>query len=458
MESLYQVDQISSEGIAQFAYVITSEGESVVIDPPRDWSLINSTVTSRSAKIRYVYLTHMHADFVAGHASLQQASGAELIVAKGSAFSGQFKAVEDGEVLPLGKVELKILATPGHTLDSSCLLLVENGKNKATFTGDTVFLGEVGRPDLSVDPAITPEKLAGLLYDSVQKIKALADDVVLYPGHGAGSACGKSIAPGKSSTVGEQKSTNYALKAETKEEFVAKITEKLPPPAPYFFNSVELNLNSKLESAEEFAKNKKKFLNSKEFEAASKTEGVFLIDSRPSEEFRKSSIPGSLSFPLLKFEYFVTIYLLPIHRLLFIAPQGTEDLILKKLALLGYHNFEGFLEGGFDSWTGPKQPVRTISVEDFIKKELGPDESPLDVRSVPETSTFVRGAVFLPTIKLIQDAEKLDKCKTYYAYCQMGGRALSTTSYLLGKGVNVIAVNPGFAEIGKHPEIVDKRE
>ena len=292
------IEQLYTSCLAEAAYYIESEGEAAIIDPLRETEPYIALANKRNAKIKYVFETHFHADFVSGHIDLAKKTGSTIVYGPTAQTGFESRIAKDNELFSIGKIKLKVLHTPGHTMESSCYLLIdENGKENAVFTGDTLFVGDVGRPDLAIKSNLTITDLAGMMYDSLNvKIKPLADEVIVYPGHGAGSACGKNIGKETFSTIGIQKKMNYALQPMTKPEFVKAVTDGLSAPPSYFFMDAMLNKQG-YENIDEVLSKNTKALSVEEFDALSKTD-VIILDTRTPEEFETGTVPNALNIGL----------------------------------------------------------------------------------------------------------------------------------------------------------------
>ncbi|MFN3939583.1 MAG: MBL fold metallo-hydrolase, partial [Chitinophagales bacterium] len=354
------IEQMYTNCLAEAAYYIESNGEAAVIDPLRETDPYIEKAKSRGAKIKYVFETHFHADFVSGHIDLARKTGATIVYGPKAATEYSVYNAADGEEFKLGAITFKVLHTPGHTLESSCFLLSDaNGKQHAIFTGDTLFVGDVGRPDL-LDGFMSKEELASMMYDSLnKKIKPLADDVIVYPAHGPGSACGKSLGKETFSTIGIQKKTNYALQPMSREEFIAQVTEGLSAPPAYFFKDAAINKNG-YAAIDDVMQQNTKMLSVAEFENA-RTEDVIILDTRVASEFEKGFIPGSINIGLDGMFAVWVGSLIDIHKpLLIVAQPGKEHESVLRLARVGYEHVTGVLQGGIDAWVNAGKPVEQV--------------------------------------------------------------------------------------------------
>jgi hydroxyacylglutathione hydrolase len=450
-----KVEQIYTGCLAQGAYYIQSEGEAVVIDPLREIEPYVQKAERNNARIKYVFETHFHADFVSGHLDLAKATGATIVYGPTAKPSFEAKIAKDGEELKVGKLTFVVLHTPGHTLESACYLLKdENGKPVALFSGDTLFIGDVGRPDLAQKAAnMTKEELAGLLFDSLrQKIMPLPDDIIVYPAHGAGSACGKNMAKETSDTLGHQKQTNYALRADmTKEEFIKEVIEGLTTPPQYFPMNVMLNKQG-YESIGEVLKKGTQPLSVEAFEAAANETGALILDTRDPQTFAKGFIPNSVNIGLDgNFAPWVGTLIPDIRQpLLIVAQEGREQEVVTRLARVGYDNAIGYLKGGFEEWlkSGKEiDQIESISAEELAErmKKSGP-LNVLDVRKETEYKAEHLANAENASLDYINDSmQMVDKDKTYYVHCAGGYRSMIFISILKARGYHkLIDIKGGF--------------
>lgn len=442
------VEQISTNCLALFSYYIESEKEAIVIDPLREPEGILKLLETRGAKLKYIFETHFHADFVSGHVELAQKTGATIVYGPTAKPNFEIKEAKDGEEIKLGKVTFKVLHTPGHTPESTTyLLLTPEGKQHSIYTGDTLFLGEVGRPDLAVKgDDITEQDLAGWLYDSLRnKILPLEDTVIVYPAHGAGSACGKKIQSGSSDTLGNQKKTNYALQEMTREEFVIALTTGIPKPPSYFFHDVALNKNGPIEVQKVIEKSLNK-LNIDEFKKAV-AEGAFIIDTRAHEISKKGFIKGAICLALpANFAQNVGAIIPPKSQLVLICTDGTEKETITRLARVGYEDVIGYLEGGVTAWTNAGGELeKWVSIESSaFKEKLGNKPNVLDVRNRGEWEDgVVDGAQLISLPDLHTRVSEVPKDKEVYVHCKLGGRSFMAFSILKKFDLNPIDVIGG---------------
>lgn len=454
-----KIEQIYTGCLAQGAYYIESNGEAAVIDPLREVQPYIEKAERNGAKIKYVFETHFHADFVSGHKDLAAKTGAKIVYGPTGMKMG-FDALiaEDGQEFQLGKIKFKVIHTPGHTMESVCYLLInEEGKKEAIFTGDTLFIGDVGRPDLAqkVVKDLTQEMLAGYLYDSLRnKILPLSDDLIVYPAHGAGSACGKNMSKETSDTLGNQKKTNYALQPMSKEEFVKEVLHGLTPPPAYFPQNVLMNIQG-YDSIDEVLARGVKPLSPAEFEAAANETGALILDTRDAQTFAKGFIPNSINIGIDgSFAVWVGAMIPDLKQeILVVAEEGREEEVITRLARVGYDYSIGYLAGGFKAWKESGQEVDTItsiSVDELAKiKEGDPGIHILDVRKNSEfLSEHVLNAENAPLDYINDSMLKVDKNKTYYVHCAGGYRSMIFNSILRARGYdNLIDVAGGFKVI-----------
>jgi glyoxylase-like metal-dependent hydrolase (beta-lactamase superfamily II)/rhodanese-related sulfurtransferase len=454
-----RIEQIYTGCLAQGAYYIVSNGEVAVIDPLREVDAYIQKANADNAKIKYIFETHFHADFVSGHVTLSEKTGAEIVY--GPTANTDFKATiaSDGQVFQLGNVQIKVLHTPGHTMESSTFLLIdENGKDHCIFSGDTLFLGDVGRPDLAQKAAeITQEQLAETLYDSLRtKIMTLADDVIVYPGHGAGSACGKNMSKETVGTIGEQKQINYALRADmTKAEFVEEVTDGLVAPPAYFPLNVMMNKNG-YESIDEVIKRGTMALNPTEFEVAANETDAMILDVRNEKDFVKGHIPNSIFIGIDGgFAPWVGALIKDVKQeILLVAPEGREEEVITRLARVGFDHTIGFLKGSFDAWKNVGKEIATIesiSAEEFKTNVEVDKHSIFDVRKSNEfNAEHLNDGKNTPLDFLNDHLAEFPKDETFYVHCAGGYRSVIAASILKSRGIhNLIDVAGGFGAIKK---------
>lgn len=451
-----KIEQIYTGCLAQGAYYLESDGEAAVIDPLREVQPYIEKAERRNAKIKYVFETHFHADFVSGHKDLAAKTGAQVVYGPTEMAMG-FEATiaKDNQEFPLGKAKIRVLHTPGHTMESVCYLLInEEGKEEAIFTGDTLFIGDVGRPDLAqkVVKDLTQEKLAGHLYDSLRtKIMPLSDDLIVYPAHGAGSACGKNMSKETSDTLGNQKKTNYALQEMTKEQFVKEVLTGLTPPPAYFPQNVMMNIQG-YDSIDEVLERGVRPLSPEEFESAANETGALILDTRNAQLFANGFVPNSINIGIDgSFAVWVGAMIPDLKQeILVVADEGREEEVITRLARVGYDYAIGYLKGGFEAWKAAGKEVDTITsitVDELAKiKEGDPSANILDVRKNSEfISEHVVDAENAPLDYINESMAKLDKDKTYYVHCAGGYRSMVFNSILRARGYDkLVDVAGGF--------------
>jgi len=450
-----KIEQIYTGCLAEAAYYIESNGEAAIIDPLREVSTYLKKAEKAGAAIKYIFETHFHADFVSGHVDLAEKSGAEIIY--GPTAKTEFKShiAKDGEQFKIGNLTITALHTPGHTLESTTYLLTdENGKDYCIFSGDTLFIGDVGRPDLAQKGNLTMDDLAGMLYDSLnEKIKPLADDVIVYPAHGAGSACGKSMSKETFDTLGHQKEVNYALKAQTKEQFIAEVTDGIMPPPQYFAKNAAINKGG-VESIDEIYEKGLVAFTPQEFENMANQTGAILLDTRDPQLFAKGFIPNSINIGLNgQFAPWVGALITDLKQpLLLITDEGKEQETITRLTRVGYDNTIGYLDGGFEQWTAVGKEIDTIesiSAEAFEQAVKQSDITALDVRKPGEYESEHLEFTLSRPLDFINDwTAEINPKNTYYIHCAGGYRSMIAASILKSRGVeNVIDIAGGYGAI-----------
>jgi len=453
------IEQIYTGCLAQGAYYIHSNGEAAIIDPLREVQPYIDRAAKDNVKIKYIFETHFHADFVSGHVTLSKKTGAPIVY--GPTANPSFDAIiaKDGQEFKVGEFTIVALHTPGHTMESTTYLLKDkNGKDIAIFSGDTLFLGDVGRPDLAQKAAsMTQEELAGMLYDSLRtKIMPLADDVIVYPAHGAGSACGKNMMKETVDTLGNQKKMNYALRANmSKEEFVKEVTEGLAPPPLYFPLNVKMNKEG-YDDIDAVLERGTKALSAEAFETAANETGAIVLDVRHQNDFVKAHIPRSIFIGLDgDFAPWVGALIADTEQpLLLVTDPGREEEAVTRLSRVGFDNTIGYLDGGIDAWAKSGKQVdqiKSISAEQF-KKELESKDIPVfDVRKEGEyTSSHIAKAHLTPLDFLNDHLAEFPSDKDFYVHCAGGYRSVIATSILKSRGIhNLIDIAGGFAGIKK---------
>lgn len=423
------IEQLYTNCLAEAAYYIESEGEAAIIDPLRETDPYVALAQKRKATVKYVFETHFHADFVSGHIDLARIVNAPIIYGPMADTEYEVIHAKDGQEFKLGKVTFRVLHTPGHTPESSCyLLLDENGKEHAVFTGDTLFVGDVGRPDL-LDGEISREDLAGMLYDSLdKKIKTLPDETIVYPAHGPGSACGKSIGKETFSTIGEQKKFNYALKDQSREKFIAQVTDGILPPPQYFFEDARINKHG-YEPIDAVLEENIRPL-SRETVKGELKKGAILLDTRKADDFEKGFIPGSINIGLNgQFAVWVGTLLDIRQPLVLVTEKGKEHESVLRMARVGYENVVGYLDGGIENWNENLDTVKSIPAGDL--KSAVVEAEVLDVRKPGEWSvSHLRNARFFPLSDMPSNVKELDKNKPYFVHCGGGYRSMTAISVM----------------------------
>lgn len=452
-----KVEQIYTGCLAQGAYYITSNGEAAIIDPLRDTQPYLDRLTKDGVKLKYIFETHFHADFVSGHIDLSEKTGAPIVY--GPTAKPEFEAIvaEDNQVFRLGDVQIKVLHTPGHTLESTTFLLIdENGKDTAIFSGDTLFLGDVGRPDLAQKAAsMTQEELAGLLYDSLyNKILPLADDVTVYPAHGAGSACGKNMMKETVDTLGNQKKVNYALNQPDKDSFIKAVTDGLLPPPAYFGMNVAMNKKG-YESFDSVLSSGLTPLTPEEFELNAEATGALVLDTRDSNLFSKGFVPQSVNIGINgDFAPWVGALIVDVKQpVLLVADAGKEEEVLTRMSRVGFDNIQGYLEGGLDAWLSAGKEIDTvhrISAQQFALEHT-PETVVIDVRKQAEYATQHVVDAYNKPLDYINDWLKdIQPKQHFYLHCAGGYRSMMAASILQARGYRTFTeVAGGFKQIAE---------
>jgi hydroxyacylglutathione hydrolase len=453
-----KVEQIYTGCLAQGAYYIVSENEAIIIDPLREITPYIERAEKDGVQIRYIFETHFHADFVSGHIDLSKATGAMIVFGPNAAPEYPVHVASDGEELPFGKCRIRVLHTPGHTMESTCYLLVdENGDDHSLFSGDTLFIGDVGRPDLAQKSAsMTQEQLAATLYQSLRtKVMSLADEVIVYPAHGAGSACGKNMSKETVSTIGEQKRLNYALRADmTEAEFVTEVTDGLLPPPSYFGANVRMNKTG-YDGIDEVMQRGMNALSVSAFEVAVNETDAIILDTRNPQLFSEGHIPNSISIGIDgQFAPWVGAMITDIkQKIALVTEAGREEETVKRLARVGYDHVIGFLEGGFEVWKASGKEVDTVDritpaqfAETFSK-----DIHVIDVRKPGEFSgEHVDGAVNIPLDFINDSMAEFPKETPFTIHCAGGYRSMIAASILKSRGYhNFLEVAGGYSAISK---------
>ncbi|EQB93227.1 MBL fold metallo-hydrolase [Elizabethkingia anophelis] len=450
-----KVEQIYTGCLAQGAYYIVSQGESVIIDPLREVQPYLDKLQQDNAKLKYILETHFHADFVSGHVDLSDKTGASIVY--GPTAKPEFEAIiaKDEEVFEIGDIKIKVLHTPGHTMESSCYLLIdENGKETALFSGDTLFLGDVGRPDLAQKGKdLTQEDLAGMLYDSLMnKIIPLSDEITVYPAHGAGSACGKNMQKETVDTLGNQKKTNYALNQPDKASFIKEVTDGLTAPPGYFAMNVAMNKKG-YESFDQVLEHGLKPLSAEAFEAMADETGALILDTRPAAEFHKGFIPQSVNIGVKgDFAPWVGAMIVDVKQpLLLVTDEGSEEEVITRLSRVGFDNVVGYLKGGLSAWQSAGKEtdsVERITPEEFAQRYTE-DSKIIDVRKEGEyAAEHIAEAYSRPLAYINTWIKDIDPKEHFFLHCAGGYRSMIAASILQARGYrNFTEVEGGFGKI-----------
>lgn len=450
------IEQIYTGCLSQGAYYIESKGEVAIIDPLREVQPYIEKATKNQAKIKYIFETHFHADFVSGHVTLAKETGAKIIYGPKANPNYDVLVAEDGQEFRLGDLTIKVLHTPGHTLESSTFLLRDKaGKDKAIFTGDTLFLGDVGRPDLAQKSDLSQEDLAGMLYESLrQKIMPLSDDLTVYPAHGAGSACGKKMMKETVDTLGNQKKMNYALREDmSKEEFIQEVTEGLLPPPSYFPANVKMNKEGYSDIQDVLLQGTKP-LNAEDFEKTANEKGALVLDVRKPKDFIEKHIPRSIFIGIDGgFAPWVGALIKDVKQpILLVTPKGREEETVTRLSRVGFDHTLGYLEGGIEAWGKAGKPTDNLQSvpATTLKKEIDKGEKNIfDVRKEGEfTASHISDVHFTPLDALNDYLKDFPKKEPFYVHCAGGYRSVIAASILKSRGIhNVIDVAGGFKAI-----------
>jgi len=454
-----KVEQIYTGCIAHAAYYLESNGEAAIFDPLREVQPYIDRAAKNNAKIKYVFLTHFHADFVSGHLDLAKKTGAKIVYGPTAKPAYEIISAADNQVFAVGDYKVKVIHTPGHTMESTTYMLIdENGKEHGIITGDTLFIGDVGRPDLAqhVVADLTEEKLARHLYQSLRnKIMPLSDDLIVYPNHGAGSACGKNMSKETTDTLGHQKAVNYALQPMTEDEFVKAILTGLTPPPGYFPKNVLMNIQG-YESLDTVMERGNKALSAAAFEAAANETGALVLDTRDADEFAKGFIPNSVNIGLDgSFAQWVGEMIPDIKQpILLVTNAGHEEEAVIRLSRVGYDGAIGYLEGGFASWEKAgkeKDTAKRITAGEFAKNYDAENRLLVDVRKKSEfDSEHVLGAVNIPLNEINRHLAEFPKDKPFVLHCAGGYRSMIATSILKQRGwENFADIRGGFTELKK---------
>lgn len=451
------IKQLYTGCLSEAAYYVESNGEAIIIDPLRDIDPYLQLANERKARIKYIFETHFHADFVSGHLDLAQATGAPIVYGPDTDTKLPVKIAKDGETFKVGELTIQVLHSPGHTLESSCFLLKDkSGKDHCVFTGDTLFVGDVGRPDLAQKAnEITTNDLAGMLYESIHaKLFPLADDVIVYPAHGPGSACGKNLGPNTHSTVGEEKKYNYALKAKSKEEFIKEVTDGIPPPPQYFPINAKINKEG-YDNLDNVLTKSLKSLSVEEFKKSMKDD-VIILDTRPKEKFIQGFIPGSIAIGLDgRFAEWAGSLLSFDKPMLLVTEPGQEKESIIRLARVGFDKIKGYLDGSFENWKKAGEEIdMIIEVEpDELMMDIPHDKNLLviDVRRPEEYADgHIRDAANIPLNDMIDplNIANIEDDRNLYVHCAGGYRSIIACSLLKQQGIhNIRNVSGGYTKI-----------
>jgi glyoxylase-like metal-dependent hydrolase (beta-lactamase superfamily II)/rhodanese-related sulfurtransferase len=451
-----KVEQIYTGCLAQGAYYITSEGEAAIIDPLREVQPYLDRLKQDNVKLKYIFETHFHADFVSGHVDLSRKTGAPIVYGPNAACEFECISAKDGQIFEIGKVKIKVLHTPGHTLESTTYLLIdENGKDHAIFTGDTLFLGDVGRPDLAQKAAhMTQEELAGMLYESLMnKIMPLADDVIVYPAHGAGSACGKNMMKETVDTLGNQKKINYALNQPDKASFIKAVTEGLTPPPGYF--GMNVAMNKKGYTSFDVVLNKGLTpLTPSEFESIADESSALILDTRPAALFSQGFIPQSINIGLNgDFAPWVGTMIVDVNQpILLVTEPGKEEESVTRLSRVGFDNVLGYLKGGFEAWVREGKEtdrINRITAQEFAKLYKKGETKVIDVRKETEyAASHVEDAYNWPLAYLNTWIKDINPSEHFFLHCAGGYRSSIAASILQARGYrNFTEIGCGFSKI-----------
>ncbi|MGI9546734.1 MAG: MBL fold metallo-hydrolase [Flavobacteriaceae bacterium] len=459
-----KVEQIYTGCLAHAAYYLESKGEAAIFDPLREVGPYIERAQKDNARIKYVFETHFHADFVSGHLDLKAKTGAEIVFGPTAKPSYETIVAEDNQVFEIGDYKVKVIHTPGHTMESTTYLLIdEEGQEHGIITGDTLFIGDVGRPDLAqhVISDLTEEKLAAHLYDSLRnKIMPLRDELIIYPNHGAGSACGKMMSDETTDTLGQQKKTNYALRPDmTKEEFVKELLTGLTAPPGYFPQNVLMNIRG-FESLDTIMERGEKPLSPEAFEVAANETDALMLDTREAKDFAKSFIPNSINISLDgKFAQWVGEMIPDVKQpILLITYPGEEEEAITRLSRVGYDNSLGYLEGGYESWdksSKESDSVRRITSIDFEKAYKTERPFIIDIRKKSEyDSEHIVGAINVPLNEINRHLAQFPKDKPFVVYCGSGYRSMVAASILKSRGWNdFMDITEGFDGIKEETKV-----
>ena len=446
-----KVEQLYTNCLAEAAYYIESNGEAAIVDPLREVQQYVDMAKNNNVKIKYIFETHFHADFVSGHVDLAKKTGAQIVFGPTAETGFEIIRASDGQEFSIGDLTLKVLHTPGHTPESTTYLLKDmNGKDHCIFSGDTLFIGDVGRPDLAIKGALTQEDLAGLLYDSLRnKILPLADDVIVYPAHGAGSACGKNMSSETYATLGNQKKTNYALQALSKAEFVKELTTGILPPPAYFPQAAKLNKEG-YHNVDDVVRQGSRSMSAQEAHER-QAKGALILDTRNKSGFHKGFVKGSIFIGIDGgFAPWVgTVILNNEQEIVVLAEPGREEEVATRLARVGYDNAVGYIEGGFEAWQAmgfELDFIPSIGAEELFQLTQVNEINLIDARKPSEfEAEHASIAVNKPLDFIHNELSTLDKNERYYVHCRSGYRSLIYTSLLKAAGIkDVIDIDGGY--------------
>jgi len=453
-----KIEQIYTGCLAQGAYYVVSDNEAFIIDPLRETQPYLDRIKADGVKLKYIFETHFHADFVSGHLDLSQQTGAPIVY--GPTAKPEFETIiaEDGQIFTIGKIQVKVLHTPGHTMESTTYLLInEEGKEEAIFSGDTLFLGDVGRPDLAQKAAdMTQEQLAGMLYDSLMtKIMPLADDITVYPAHGAGSACGKNMMKETVDTLGNQKKMNYALNQPNKEAFIAAVTDGLLPPPAYFGFNVAMNKKG-YDRFEDVKNRALTALSPAAFETLVESTGAMILDTRIAADFHKGFIPQAVNIGIKgDFAPWVGALIGDVkQQIVLVTEPGMEEEVVTRLSRVGFDGVLGYLEGGFDAWKAAAKEidqVDRISAEEFAQRFIAGQSMVIDVRKESEyEAEHVEDAYSKPLAYINDWTKDIQPDQHFFMHCAGGYRSMIAASILQARGYrNFTEVDGGFGAISK---------
>ena len=454
-----QIEQIYTGCLAQGAYYITSNGEAAIIDPLREIQPYLDRLKRDNVKLKYIFETHFHADFVSGHLDLSKETGAKIVYGPKASPDFEFISAYDNQEFILGDIKIKVLHTPGHTIESSCFLLIDkNEKEEALFSGDTLFIGDVGRPDLAQKATLmTQDELASMLFHSLRtKIMTLPDEVTVYPAHGAGSACGKNMSKETVSTIGEQKQLNYALRANmTEAEFITEVTDGLLPPPPYFGMNVMMNKTG-IPSFEKVLNSGMKPLSVTEFEFIADETGALILDTRNSNDFAKGYIPQSISIGISgDFAPWVGTLIANVNQpIIIVSDIDKEEETITRLSRVGFDNILGHLKDGFETWKIAGKEIETvnrITATEFENKITIGENKIIDIRRESEYSAEHIEEAFCKPLAIINDwIKEINPQEHFFMHCAGGYRSMIAASILQARGYrNFTEIEGGYNAIAK---------